>query len=268
MTARHLRVNDIPAAMELSAEAGWNQTKEDWRALLEWDSCACLALEIDGNLAATATLACYGNRLGWIGMVLTRESYRRRGCARVLLEKAIELADQQAVETLKLDATPMGEPLYTSLGFVAEQAVERWRGEGSGRGIAEGQRFAIPRALDQALDKEGFGVDRIAMLESLARRGSVTASNSAFAMTRPGRVATYLGPCVARGRTAAEEVIASALKGAGPWYWDLLPDNAAAVAIATDFGFAPVRRLTRMSRGKTLRARNEMVFAIGGFVIG
>ncbi len=32
---RSLRVEDIPAAAKLSAQAGWNQTEEDWRTLLE-----------------------------------------------------------------------------------------------------------------------------------------------------------------------------------------------------------------------------------------
>ena len=32
---RTLRAEDIPAAFQLSAQAGWNQTEEDWRTLLE-----------------------------------------------------------------------------------------------------------------------------------------------------------------------------------------------------------------------------------------
>ncbi|MCU1258646.1 MAG: putative acetyltransferase, partial [Bryobacterales bacterium] len=184
------------------------------------------------------------------------------GCARMLLEKLIGLAELRGIETLKLDATAMGEPLYRSLGFVAEQPVERWRGElaGSGHGGV--------RAVPNDLDLEAFGVDRTAILESIALRGKVTALDAGFAMTRPGRVARYLGPCVARDQKAAEEVIAMALSDGGLWYWDLLPRNAAAVSIAAEHGFAPVRQLTRMWRGKPLRGRDEMVFAIGGFEIG
>lgn len=265
MTVRHLRVNDIPEAMELSAEAGWNQTPQDWRALIEWDPGACLAIDIEGDLAATATLVCYGSRLGWIGMVLTRGSYRRRGCARMLVEKAIETADMQGVDTLKLDATSAGEPLYSSLGFRAEQPVERWLKEGFADGTGNSRRGEI----SSALDLKAFGADRTMMIESLAARGNVTGSDSAFAMTRAGRVAHYLGPCIAHDETAAEKAIAWALNDCeSPSYWDLLPINAKAVAIATKLGFAPVRRLTRMSRGKTLRGQDQMVFAIGGFEIG
>jgi len=67
---RRLRAEDIPAAAQLSAQAGWNQTEEDWRTLLELSPEGCLGVEVDGNLAATTTLLCYGRRLAWIGMAL------------------------------------------------------------------------------------------------------------------------------------------------------------------------------------------------------
>jgi hypothetical protein len=52
------------------------------------------------------------------------------------------------------------------------------------------------------------------------------------------------------------------------WFWDLLPANKAAVALAEDFDFAPVRRLVRMVRGERLRGDDRMVYAIAGFEFG
>lgn len=262
MELRPLQCDDIPAAMELSIEAGWNQTAEDWRMLIEWDREACFAIEIAGSLAATATLACYGTRLGWIGMVLTRQRFRRRGCARVLMEQTVGLADARGIETLKLDATQMGAPLYAGFGFREEQPVERWSGET--RPCAQRSAGAACERIDLA----AFGVDRSLLLGSLANRGSVTASDAAFVFTRPGRVARYLGPCVACDRASAVHVITAALREGGAWYWDLLPGNTAALEIASESGFTPVRRLTRMFRGRELRGRDDMIFAIGGFEIG
>ena len=65
---RRLRAEDIPAATQLSAQAGWNQTEGDWWTLLELSPEGCLAIEVDGHLAATTTLLCYGRRLAWIGI--------------------------------------------------------------------------------------------------------------------------------------------------------------------------------------------------------
>src|SRR4051812_28835949 len=105
---RRLRAEDIPAAAELSAQAGWNQTEEDWRTLLELSAQGCLAIEVDGHLAATTTLLCYGRRLAWLGMVLTKAEYQRRGFARKLLECALKYADSMGIATIKLDATDQG----------------------------------------------------------------------------------------------------------------------------------------------------------------
>ncbi|MDQ6708627.1 MAG: GNAT family N-acetyltransferase, partial [Acidobacteriota bacterium] len=123
---RRMNARDIPAALELSSEAGWNQTGRDWRTLLELAPETCFAIECEGTLAATATLLCYGTKLAWVGMVLTRPGYRRRGFATTLLKEALRVADERGIETVKLDATEMGQPLYASFGFEPEQPVQRW----------------------------------------------------------------------------------------------------------------------------------------------
>ena len=87
---RRLAASDVPAALELSEQAGWNQTADDWRMLIDLAPEGCLAIEVEGKLAATTTLLCYGRRLAWIGMVLTKKSYRGRGFARRLLTQALE----------------------------------------------------------------------------------------------------------------------------------------------------------------------------------
>ena len=74
---RRMAVEDIPAALELSTEAGWNQTAEDWQMLTQLAPETCLAIDMDGELASTTTLLCYGSRLAWLGMVLTQEKVSR-----------------------------------------------------------------------------------------------------------------------------------------------------------------------------------------------
>src|SRR2546430_8956029 len=40
--------------------------------------------------------------------------------------QALALADRIKIETVKLDATDQGRPLYVKMGFRCEQSVERW----------------------------------------------------------------------------------------------------------------------------------------------
>ena len=131
----------------------------------------CFGIDADGRLVSTATLMCYGTQLGWVGMVLTNQTYRRRGFARTLLLHAIERADQLGIESLKLDATEQGQPLYESLGFRAEQPVERWwRPQQPPCGAA-----IQPASNLVDHDSQAYGADRTELLRALTKRSKVQA---------------------------------------------------------------------------------------------
>ena len=257
---RLLQEQDIAVAAELSAEAGWNQTEDDWRMLLQLNPENCFGIDADGRLVSTATLSCYGIQLGWIGMVLTNHAYRRRGFARALLLHAIARADQLGIESLKLDATDQGQPLYESLGFRIEQPVERWwrAGQPSGAGLQ-------PANLSDH-DIQAYVADRSELLRSLMQRSKVQASPDGFCLSRPGRRANYIGPCISPSPHFARHSIQAC--AAEESYWDLLPQNQSALALATELGFHPQRKLIRMVRGRDLRGREDWIYAIAGFELG
>ena len=137
--------------------------------LIELSPQGCIAIEVDGEVVSTATLTCYGTKLAWIGMVLTRIKYRGRGFAMRLLKECLRLADELGVESVKLDATNLGQPLYEKLGFRPEQSVERWWRAGREDAIAPS---APPPSSNewQSADRSAFGVDRSALLAKLAGR--------------------------------------------------------------------------------------------------
>src|ERR1700693_3333420 len=121
---RVLRPSDGPQALALSQAVGWNQTPADWSLVIEMNPEGCFAMKVDGSVIATTSTIRYGTDLAWIGMVLTHPEFRGRGYARALMGRALDhLKD---VQTVKLDATEMGEPLYKKLGFANECAIERW----------------------------------------------------------------------------------------------------------------------------------------------
>ncbi len=268
---RKLRGRDIPSAAQLSSEAGWNQTEADWRMLIDLASQGCLAIEVDGVLAATATLLRYEKRLAWIGMVLTRRSYQGRGFARRLLTEALTLADQAGIETLKLDATAQGRPLYEKLGFRHEQVVERWEGPTGDLDAKQESISPTPAAGDWVrADGCAFGADRSKLLASLAQGNPPLVLGSSYLLTRPGRMRQYLGPCVAESPAVARALIQHALHSpsSGGWYWDLAVENSNAISLARDLGFTPKRQLTRMVRGKNLRGEESYLYALAGFEFG
>jgi GNAT superfamily N-acetyltransferase len=259
-TLRLMTANDIPSAMQLSTEAGWNQTADDWEMLLQLAPDGCFAIEAEGTLAASTTLLCYGSKLAWIGMVLTTHQYRGRGFARRLLVEALTQADRRKIESVKLDATDQGKPLYEKMGFRFEQAIERWAKTGDS---------AFPSNPESKWqdDAEIFGADRSQLLSKLANRNPPLTLPQSFLFTREGRQTNHFGPSVCDGLDNARSLAERALQTSA-WYWDLLPNNKNAVALAKDFGFAPQRHLSRMVRGKDLRGKEDSIYATAGFELG
>ena len=266
---RLLSTEDLIGAMELSRLAGWNQTQDDWKVMLRLDPSGCFAIEADGLIAATTTLLCYGNRLAWIGMVLTRPEYRRRGFAQRLMETALKRAADLKIESIKLDATPQGQPLYEKLGFKTEQIVERWFHDGKRPG-PHFEPLTLSPQYSSEMDLIAFGADRSTLLQNLTSRNSPNTIAEAFCFSRAGTRARYLGPCVARTQKAARLVIEHTLRtpSESGWFWDLLSANKNAVQLVEELGFAPQRRLERMVLGNSLSTNDEMVYAIAGFELG
>ena len=251
---RLLEPSDVPQALQLSQAVGWNQTPGDWSLAIEMNPEGCFALESDATVVATTTSIHYGTELAWVGMVLTHPEFRGRGYARALMQRVLD--HLSGVETIKLDATEMGEPLYRQLGFVEECFIERWRGHAQASPVAASEFVAHPQ-----LDREAFGADRGALLERLAKFEAAS-TKEAFAMARGDR----FGPCVSRSREQAQLL--------AQWYfsrhpqqpvlWDLFPENN----LAQPLGFEFSRRLTRMTRGCIRRGSSSLVYAGAGFEFG
>jgi GNAT superfamily N-acetyltransferase len=269
---RLLTARDIPSAMKLKDAAGWNQTETDWRNVLALAPDGCFALDVDGALVATATAVCFGRDLAWIGMVLTDPAYRGRGFARRIMEHSLEYLRGRGVRWIKLDATDMGRPLYERLGFRDECVIERWiRKAGS---VVRPRDATSAFSMNQVLDQQAFGADRSKLLQTLAAIESCSINRSGFAMGRPGSKAAFFGPCVSRSLESARDLVAWFLgRHAGESvYWDILPSNADAVALAAEFGFERARELVRMSLSETgsepLGNDDRLVFGAAGFEYG
>lgn len=266
---RRLRPSDLDGALRLTRAASWNQIATDWERLLFLEPEGCFVLECDGRVAASTTVLCYGKDLAWLGMVLTAPEFRRRGFAESLIVQALEFAESRKIANLKLDATDSGIELYRKYGFVDECEIERWRRNPGPIEPAE----VSPYSPDPVYDQMNFGADRTQLLKELAQSGAASILEEGYSMGRPGFSAAYFGPCVAKSGAVARRLVRWFLANHSEEavFWDLFPDNKEAVRIAEEFGFSPVRRLTRMvlSRTGSHRISNSPeVFAIAGFEFG
>lgn len=277
---RFLTERDLPAAMRLKEAAGWNQTVADWQRLLKLEPRGCFAAWLNEELVATTTTTSYGVDLAWIGMVLVDPAHRRGGIATQLMRAALAYLRQAGVDTIKLDATPAGQPVYDALGFVAEGLIERWAG------VPQTICATICQPLDAellsqvwTLDHKAFGADRRELLLTLLADARVAplalCANDGqlrgYALARGGTRAAYLGPLVATDRAGAlrllDEMLAQ-LRGQEV-YCDLPMTGLLGGADLLARGFSKQRDLVRMRLGDERAAGTApAICAIAGPDVG
>jgi GNAT superfamily N-acetyltransferase len=264
MFIRVMTERDLPAGLRLNTAAGWNQTAADWQRFLEHSARGCFVMEHDTQVVGTVTTISYEHRFAWIGMVLVDPDLRKQGIGTKLLEHAIEYLDSSHIQTLKLDATPAGKPLYEKLGFVTEYEIERWilkRPPISGSTpLSSASPRLTPAQLEEILklDRELFGADRSFLLRSLHDRAPELAMAlwenerlHGYTFGRHGLFADHLGPWMAANRTAAETLLQAIMAKSrrDTVIVDCLQTHSSAVELLHCHGFTVSRPLTRMFRG-------------------
>src|SRR6266540_5610869 len=116
---------DAEGAVQLSIEAGWNQTIDDWRFMLAHGRGLGVRGSEEQWIGSSVTLP-LGDNLSWISMVLVARQYRRRGIGTRLLRRCID-AVRSSGAVAGLDATELGRPVYLRLGFRDLYSISRWR---------------------------------------------------------------------------------------------------------------------------------------------
>jgi GNAT superfamily N-acetyltransferase len=281
---RLLGESDIPGAMQLKELARWNQTESDWRNLLQLEPSGCFGAFLDGSLVGTTTTTTYDRELAWIGMVLVNPENRRCGIATRLIKTALDYLSRK-VMTVKLDATPEGQPVYESLGFEVESLIERWVGIARATLINSSDEVETAGELDNetcrellALDRRAFGADRSRLIETLIDNACVAPvfSKSAdgrlsgYVLARRGTNADYVGPLIAMDAQQAAPLLDRVLEQlAGQQvYVDVNSAFETGTRVLADRGFVKQRDLIRMRYGTRNNTTSSCVFAIAGPEVG
>ena len=267
--------DDVEAGLRLCRLSHWNQLARDWEQFLELTPDGATVATDDAGVVigsvATMRYAGAGDAsplsVAWIAMVLVDPAHRGRGIGTALLRHGLAQVDD--VTAVGLDATPLGRPLYETLGFRADRTFTRMRREPASLalpaepGLAHVSRVRRATPADQsaiaALDARGSGLDRRAMLAWLQGGAPDLAwvydgadGIDGVVLGRPGYAAVHLGPVVA----PSTDVAAALLRAALPTQ----AEHAVIVDVADDrrgwreaveaLGFRAERPFTRMYRGE------------------
>ncbi len=256
-----LTPNDLDDALTLSSTAGWNQRLDDWQQLLAIAPEGSVAATADGHIVGTAIGIDYGG-FGWIAMMLVDPAWRGRGVGRRLLQAAMDAIPGD--RPIRLDATPMGRPLYQSFGFRDEIRLSRHVAEPSNLAIdanddshdVQAMSPADLRAISED-DREVFGGDRSTVfawaLDGAPAYARVARSNGGqqrYCFGRPGRRFDQIGPVVAGDDDTARRLVTAALQGTHDRavVVDAFDSRVAFSAWLKSCGFRVERPLFRMCR--------------------
>ncbi|HEX7087966.1 MAG TPA: GNAT family N-acetyltransferase [Vicinamibacterales bacterium] len=276
---RPMTIGDIPAGLRLCRASGWNQLARDWEHFLTVNPGGARVIEKDGDVVGTVTTLRYGP-VGWVAMVLVDPAERRQGFGSRLLTAALDLLAD--VPSIALDATPLGEPIYRSHGFVEVERISRMTGPAPATGLPPSspavrpmQPSDLPRVAEW--DAGAFGRDRRALLEWL----HAGAPGYAWVAESSGRLTGYvlgrhgfnfeqLGPICAEEVGIAIALAAACLEGqpGRTFAIDARHLEPGWIAWLESIGFREQRPFTRMARNPLPRGDLRQRFATAGPELG
>jgi N-acetylglutamate synthase-like GNAT family acetyltransferase len=255
---RDIHLSDLDGAMRLSTEQGWNQTKTDWKLIIENKLNACLLAEYRAEIIGTTAAMNYSNDVAWINMVLVDKRYRGHGISKILLEAILKKLHHS--KSIKLDATPEGQKVYKQYHFIDEYSITRMTCDSLKNISQQGDALTKPvqkKDISEiiACDKLAFGADRTALIESLVKTYPHKAwmlkrnnSVAGFVLGREGRKYNQIGPVMASSAADAEILITKLLSDSEnkPMVADVLNDKQELISWLSSIGFVEQRHFVRM----------------------
>ena len=277
LTVRTMRPNEIPLAVDWAASEGWNPGLADAACFACVDPEGFLIAELDGAPVATVSCVNYDARFSFLGFYIVRPDLRGRGYGLRIWNAAIAHAGPRVIG---LDGVVAQQDNYRKSGFTLAYANVRYAGTVIAPSTTRADVIAlseVPLAIVEADDATVFPAPRPAFLRAWigapGHEGCAVVRDGRLAgwgVIRPCRKGLKIGPLVADERATAEAVLAAlaAKAGGGEIFLDVPGINREAIALARDFGFAPVFETARMYTGAIPPLRLDRVFGVTSFELG
>ena len=277
LNIRTMRPDEISLAVEWAAAEGWNPGLADDACFASVDPEGFFIAELDGVPAATVSCVNYGARFSFLGFYIVRADLRGRGNGLRIWNAAIAHAGTRVIG---LDGVTAQQDNYKKSGFQLAYANVRYGGTVAAPAASRADVMAlseVPMAAVEADDATVFPAPRPGFL----RAWIGAPGHAGCAVVRDGRPAGWgvirpclkgfkIGPLVADDRATAETVLSALLAkvGGGEIFLDVPGINREAIALAQDFGLAPVFETARMYTGAPPPLRLERVFGVTSFELG
>jgi hypothetical protein len=207
------------------------------------------------------------------------QNNQHQGIGLALMQNLLAWLEKKQVSVVKLDASPVGQPLYERLGFIDIGSVVVFQREIPPPALSiplNVRQLSFPDLKNISdLDGRAFGTDRGQLLHQLL----VDSPRRAFlAADKIGKINGYLfaqqnriGPWVMQNADEAEALLHAALslQFPGPITIVVPGENMAAVTLLKKHGFIPKRINRHMVKGFILPAgQRKLIFSQTSLSLG
>jgi predicted N-acetyltransferase YhbS len=268
---RTMRASDVDDALQLSTSVGWNQIAADWHRMYHLEPSGCFVAQYQGHVVGT-TLCCLFGNVAWLAMVIVQENLRGRGLGSLLVQRGLDFARQHGIDSVRLDATPLGQHVYRRFGFEPQFELIRMGGvvrtsnptsPPSNLTIRTASVVDLPALFEY--DRHATHTDRHKLLDRLFSEWTPLVACSrdgrvhGFLAHREGRLAIQPGPC-AGTRGAARALFRHALssRAGTSVIADIPADQPELLAIASEHGLSAQRTLLRMCCGTNVEEDQQL----------
>jgi GNAT superfamily N-acetyltransferase len=173
---RAMTADDVGAAIELARAQGWRDRTRFYEFVMRVPTCQPLVGIAGGRLVATGLGTANGS-VGWLGAIAVEAELRRRGFGRAMTDELIRRLREAGCETLSLEATDAGRPMYERMGFRLVSSYHQLQADHlpekpappPGTHARRLEPTDLPDVV--ALDRQATGEDRSAPLAALSELG-------------------------------------------------------------------------------------------------
>ncbi len=274
---RVMTPDEAPAVITLMRKIGWDHPLEQTRQNITWGGSGSFCLAFDKEIIATAIALKYSDRLAWVGLVVSDPAYQRRGFARRLMNHVMQYLS--SIESVMLDASTLGFPLYDNMGFQSLYKVNVYVGAAQKFEVSPTIRPMTAGDLSTIVNMDGdvVGVSRPQVINWLFQTGNGFIAADAGKITGYTFTRTQLDPLRmvawnAKDTTTAESLfqLGSTLAAeSGVKLHVSIPEpNRNAHEIAERHNLTLDRSVTRMVYGKQPPGHMSDQYGIVAFMTG
>ncbi len=98
---------------------GWGDLVPRFRYFIQSDFCFPKKISIDGSMAAIGASIYHGDSV-WLACIVVHPDQRNKGLGTFITKYLMDQVDGSRYNTIYLDATKLGFPIYEKLGFITE----------------------------------------------------------------------------------------------------------------------------------------------------